>query len=163
MSEMTPQPCETGPDAVLDTRRRPILIVEDDAVDREMIGLAFRRAHVENPVITMANGEDALSYLRAQGLFQDRVEADLPAVIVLDLVMPQMDGFEFLRIIKSEPKFASIPVVVLTTSQYDQDLSRSYGLGASSCLTKPSDFEQLVEIAANVNRYWCRTNRIPGS
>ena len=144
-------------------RRRPIMIVEDDPVDREMIGLAFSRARVANPVVTMTNGQEAMTYLTAHAQYQFRRESDLPAVIVLDLDMPQMDGFEFLRLVKANAKLASIPVVVLTTSQYDRDLSKSYAMGASSCLTKPGDFEELVQIAAHVDRYWCRTNRIPES
>jgi two-component system response regulator len=143
---------------LLEPRRRPILLVEDDPVDQEMIGLAFKRASVANRVITMANGQEALDYLMAP-----RSESVLPAVIILDLNMPQMDGFEFLRRIKAEPRFAAIPVVVLTTSQFDRDLTQSYALGASSCLTKPGDFEQLVKMAAEVDQYWCRRNRIPES
>ena len=142
-------------------RRRPILVVEDDPVDQELIGLAFQRAAVENPIVTVGNGQEALNYLHAQRQFQWPRRSDLPAVIILDLDMPQMDGFEFLRRVKAEPPWASIPVVVLTTSQYDGDLTQSYALGASSCLTKPGDFEELVMIASDVDRYWCRTNRIP--
>jgi len=143
---------------LLEPRMRPILLVEDDPVDQEMIGLAFTRASVANRVITMGNGQEALDYLMAPG--RDSV---LPIVIILDLNMPQMDGFEFLRRIKAEPRFAAIPVVVLTTSQFDRDLTQSYALGASSCLTKPGDFEQLVKMAAEVDQYWCRRNRIPES
>ena len=143
---------------LLDTHRRPILVVEDDPVDQEMIVLAFKRASVKNKLITKSNGQEALDYLMAP-----RRESVLPAVIILDLNMPHMDGFEFLRRIKTEPRFAAIPVVVLTTSQFDRDLTQSYALGASSCLTKPGDFEQLVKMAAEVDQYWCRRNRIPES
>lgn len=141
--------------------RRPILIVEDDPVDREMIELAFKRAEVERPVVTVSDGQEALDYLTAQGRFRDRPSSDLPMVIVLDLDMPRMDGYEFLRQIKAKPHLAMIPVVVLTTSQYDQDLIQSYTLGANSCITKPGDFEQLIEIAQGVDLYWCRLNRTP--
>ena len=145
----------------IEPRKRPILIVEDDPVDQEMIVLAFKRAAVENPVVTLANGKEALDYLMALGQFQPRRESALPAVIILDLNMPHMDGFEFLRRVKAEPRISTIPVVVLTTSQFDRDLTQSYALGASSCLTKPSDFEQLVKIATEVDQYWCRRNRTP--
>jgi CheY-like chemotaxis protein len=144
-------------------RKRPILVVEDDPVDQEMIVLAFKRAAVENPVVTAANGQEALEFLNARRKFQWRRVSDLPAVIILDLDMPQMDGFEFLRRVKTEERFAAIPIVVLTTSQFDRDLTQSYALGASSCLTKPGDFEQLVKIATEVHQYWCRRNRIPES
>jgi two-component system response regulator len=145
----------------LESVRRPILLVEDDPVDQEMISLAFKRAAVKNLLVIVANGKEALEYLLAHGQFQERRESDLPAVIILDLNMPEMDGFEFLRRVKAEPRLRSIPVVVLTTSQFDRDLSQSYALGANSCLTKPAEFEQLVKIASDVNQYWCRRNRIP--
>jgi CheY-like chemotaxis protein len=135
--------------------------VEDDPVDQEMIVLAFKRASVENPVITVGNGQEALEFLGARRKFQWRRVSDLPAVIILDLNMPQMDGFEFLRRVKADQRFAAIPIVVLTTSQFERDLTQSYALGASSCLAKPADFEQLVKIAAEVDQHWCRRNRTP--
>ena len=140
---------------------RPILVVEDDPVDREMIELAFKRADIENPVVTVSDGREALDYLEAGGRFSGRREQDMPAVIVLDLDMPLMGGHELLSLIKANPHFALIPIVVLTTSQFDQDLIQSYALGANSCITKPGDFEQLVEIARAVVGYWCRINRVP--
>ena len=75
--------------------------------------------------------------------------------------MPRMNGFEFLRRMKALPDLATIPVVVLTTSEFNGDISQSYALGANSCITKPGDFEQLVEIARAVDLYWCRLNRLP--
>jgi CheY-like chemotaxis protein len=139
----------------------PILIVEDDPVDREMIALAFKRAAVERPVVTVSDGQEALEYLTGEGPSKKRRPGELPKVVVLDLDMPRMDGFEFMQKMKAQPELAGIPVVVLTTSQFDQDLSRSYTAGASSCITKPGDFEQLVEIARAIETYWCRLNRVP--
>jgi two-component system response regulator len=143
------------------TEPRPILVVEDDPVDREMIELAFKRAAVENPIVTVSDGQEALDYLNAEGRFRDRREQDVPAVIVLDLDMPLMGGHEFLTLLKANPDFTLIPVVVLTTSQFDQDLIQSYALGANSCITKPGDFAQLIEIARAIGDYWCRINRVP--
>ena len=140
---------------------KPILVVEDDPVDREMIELAFKRAAVEHPVVTVSDGQEALDYLNAKGRFRDRRSEDVPVVIVLDLDMPLMGGHEFLSLIKAQPDFALIPIVVLTTSQFDQDLIQSYGSGANSCITKPGDFEQLIEIARAIGGYWCRINRLP--
>lgn len=145
----------------MEQKCRPILVVEDDPVDREMIGLAFKRASVEVPVVTVSDGQEALDYLTGRGRFQERQSSEPPAVIVLDLDMPRMDGHEFLRRIKAQPSLAVIPVVVLTTSEFDQDLSQSYALGANSCIAKPGDFEQLVEIARAMADYWCRINRVP--
>ena len=158
ISSRTSPPRGTDP---IESRNQPILVVEDDPVDQEMIVLAFKRASVVNPLITVSTGQEALEFLDARGRYQWRRVSDLPAVIILDLNMPQMDGFEFLRRVKAEERLAAIPVVVLTTSQFDGDLTQSYALGASSCLTKPSDFEQLVKIAAEVDQQWCRRNRTP--
>ena len=143
------------------TPHKPILVVEDDPADREMIALAFKRAEVASPVVTVEDGQEALDYLQAQGRFWERHPEDLPAVIVLDLDMPRMDGFEFLRRVKPTPDLAAIPVVVLTTSEFDKDLSQSYALGAKSCITKPGDFERLVEVARTVHEYWCEINQVP--
>lgn len=140
---------------------RPILVVEDDPVDREMIELAFKRAPVENPLVTVSDGQEALDYLNAEKRFQDRRPQDLPIVIVLDLEMPLMNGFEFLSLVRAQPRFAAIPVVVLTTSEYNGDLRQSYALGANSCITKPGDFAQLIEIVRAIGHYWCRVNRLP--
>jgi two-component system response regulator len=148
---------------MVETRRKPILIVEDDPLDREMIELAFKRAAIESPVVTVSDGQEALDYLQAQGRFRERHPEDLPAVIILDLVMPRVDGFEFLRRVKPIPHLAAIPVVVLTTSEFDKDLSHSYALKANSCITKPGDFERLVEVARAVHEYWCEINRVPES
>ena len=145
----------------MDRRRKPILVVEDDPLDREMIELAFKRAAVESPVVTVSNGQEAQDYLQAQGQFRERHPEDLPALIVLDLNMPRVDGFEFLRQVKPTPDLAAIPVVVLTTSEFDKDMSQSYALGAKSCITKPGDFERLVEVARAVHEYWCEINRAP--
>jgi len=146
---------------MVELRRKPILVVEDDPLDREMIELAFKRAAVESPVVTVSDGQEALDYLQAEGLFRERQPEDLPAVIVLDLAMPRMDGFEFLRRVKPTPALAAIPVVVLTTSEFDKALSQSYALRANSCITKPGDFERLVEIVRAVHEYWCEINKVP--
>jgi len=158
ISSSAPQSQRTGS---IEPRKQPILVVDDDPVDQEMIVLAFKRASVENPVITMGNAQEALELLDARSRYQWRRVSDLPAVILLDLNMPQMDGFEFLRRVKAEERFAAIPVVVLTTSEFERDLTQSYALGASNYLTKPTDFEQLVKIAAEVDQHWCRRNRTP--
>ena len=144
---------------MVEMRRKPILAAEDDPVDREMIGQAFKRAAVESPLVMVVDGQEALDYLTAQ--VKDRGTSQFPAVILLDLAMPRMNGFEFLRRMKAVPDLATIPVVVLTTSEFNGDISQSYALGANSCITKPGDFEQLVEIARAVDLYWCRLNRLP--
>jgi CheY-like chemotaxis protein len=160
VSSKMPQPQSS---TSLEARRPLILVIEDDPVDQEMIVLAFQRASVKNRILTMANGKEALEYLMAGSQFQWKRTSDLPAVIILDLAMPQMDGFEFLRRVKAEPSIAAIPVVVLTTSQFDRDLAQSYALGASSFLTKPGNFEQLVKLVTDVDLQWCRGRETPGT
>src|SRR5438874_1572317 len=110
----------------MERQPKPILVLEDDPVDREMIELAFKRAAVENPVVAVSDGQEALDYLNATARFRDRRPFEFPVVIVLDLDMPLMNGFEFLRLVKAQTELAAIPVVVLTTSQFDKDLLQSY-------------------------------------
>src|SRR5256886_14118351 len=98
---------------------KPILVVEDDPTDREMIALAFKRAGVASPVVTVEDGQEALDYLQAQGRFWERHPEELPAGIVLDLDMPRMEGFEFLRRAKPTPDRAAMPAVVLTAAALD--------------------------------------------
>lgn len=145
----------------MEPQLKHILVVEDDPADREMIELAFKRALVGNPVVAVSDGQAALDYLNAEGRFRDRRPQDLPMVIVLDLDMPLMGGHEFLSLIKAKPALALIPIVVLTTSQFDRDLIQSYVLGANSCITKPGEFEKLMEIARAIGGYWGRLNRVP--
>ena len=145
----------------MEPQTRPILLVEDDPADREMLELAFKRAAVENPVVAVSDGQAALDYLNAEGRFRERRPPGLPMVIVLDLDMPLMGGHEFLSVIKTKPDLALIPIVILTTSQFDRDLIQSYALGANSCITKPGDFEHLVEITRAIGHYWCRINQVP--
>ena len=145
----------------MEPQTRPILLVEDDPADREMLELAFKRAAVENPVVAVSDGQAALDYLNAEGRFRERRPQGLPMVIVLDLDMPLMDGHEFLSVIKTKPDLALIPIVILTTSQFDRDLIQSYALGANSCITKPGDFEHLVEITRAIGHYWCWINQVP--
>jgi two-component system response regulator len=139
--------------------RRPILIVEDDPVDQEMIVLAFKRTVSQCPLVTVANGKEALQYLTARA----GRDSPMPAVIILDLSMPEMNGFEFLRRLRAQPALAAIPVVVLTTSQFDRDLTQSYALGASSCLTKPGNFEQLVKLVSEIDLHWGRGGETAGT
>jgi CheY-like chemotaxis protein len=144
---------------MVETRRKPILAVEDDPVDREMIVQAFKRAAVESPLVMVVDGQEALDYLTTQ--VKDGGTSQSPAVILLDLAMPRMNGFAFLQRMKALPDLAAIPVVVLTTSEFNGDITQSYALGANSCISKPGDFEQLVEIARAVDLYWCRLNKLP--
>lgn len=122
---------------------RPILLVEDNPMDIDLTLRAFARRKLSNPVTVARDGEEALALI-------ERWEAGEhpPLVVLLDLKLPKVDGFEFLRRVKSHPKFASIPIVVLTSSHEDADVETAYRLGANSYITKPVDFKKFMEVAA---------------
>ena len=126
---------------------KPILLVEDDRVDVMTVKRALKEIHVSNPVVNAENGEDALKYLRDP----DNVK---PCIILLDINMPIMNGIEFLHVIKSSDQLKRIPVVVLTTSEEQQDKINSFDLGAAGYLAKPVDYPQFVEVMRTFDAYW---------
>lgn len=131
-----------------------VLYAEDDPDDRLLAQLAHRESGVVNPLVFVADGEEALEYLRHSGRHADRVGASQPGIVVLDLNMPGIGGLETLRIIKSEPALRRIPVVILTTSAADDDIALSYDAGASSYVVKPSHFGTLVHVFDCLCTYW---------
>lgn len=134
----------------------PILLVEDNPVDLDLTLRAFKRKHLSNPILIARDGEEALDFL-------PRWEADepLPAVILLDLKLPKVDGLEVLRQLKEHPRFRHIPVVVLTSSAEDRDMDSAYALGVNSYIVKPVSFERFMEVAEHIELYWCVLNRKP--
>ena len=135
---------------------RPILLVEDNPVDVDLTLRAFKRRNLINPVHVARDGEEALAWL-------PRWEAGepLPLVILLDLKLPRVHGLEVLAQWKSNPVSQSIPVVVLTTSEEDKDIDTAYKLGANSYIVKPVDFEKFLDVAEQIEIYWCANNRPP--
>jgi len=128
-------------------RPRNILLVEDDRVDTMTIKRALEEVEINNRLDTVSNGEEALAYLLS-------AENELPALILLDLNMPRMNGMEFLRTVKTHAGFKKIPVVVLTTSRADQDISASFELGAAGYMVKPLDYREFIEAVVTIARYW---------
>jgi CheY-like chemotaxis protein len=126
---------------------KPILLVEDDDVDAMTTKRALNEIKVTNELIHRVDGEDGLDYLR-----QDDTEK--PCVILLDLNMPRMNGFDFLKHIKDDETLKKIPVVVLTTSDADQNIVESFEMGVAGYITKPVDYKQFVEAIRTVNMYW---------
>ena len=118
-----------------------ILLVDDSPDDTELVRLAFKKAEIENPLKTVASGEEAMVYVRGTGKYANREEYPLPELILLDSKMPGVDGFEVLSWLKREPGLSKIPVVVLTSSEQMKDVNRAYELGANSFLVKPFDFD----------------------
>lgn len=126
---------------------KSILLVEDDQVDVMTVKRALKEIHVTNPVVNLENGEEALKYLRDPG-------NEKPCIILLDLNMPIMNGIEFLQIAKQDAQLRRIPVVVLTTSEEQQDKVSSFDLGVAGYMAKPVDYRQFVEVMRTIDAYW---------
>jgi CheY-like chemotaxis protein len=138
-----------------------ILMADDDADDRLLTKKAFDSARLVNDFRTVADGEQLLAYLRQRDPFKDPAAAPRPGLILLDLNMPKKDGREALAEIKQDPALRRIPVVVLTTSKSEEDVLRSYDLGANSYIRKPVTFESLVEVMRALGQYWFEIVELP--
>lgn len=137
------------------------LVADDDADDRLLLSDAFEESELDAPVHSVADGEELLRYLRRAEGYEHLKGAPLPAVILLDLNMPKKDGRAALKEIKEDPDLRLIPVVVLTTSKAEEDVVRSYGLGASSFITKPVNFEGLCDVVRVLRQYWLEMVALP--
>lgn len=137
-----------------------ILLVDDSPRDREMALEALETHHLANEVVALRDGAEALDYLYQRGPFAHR-PAGLPAVILLDLKMPRMDGLEVLRRIKSDQSLMMIPVVMMTSSREEQDVVRSYQLGVNAYVVKPVRFEEFVEAVRQLGGFWALLNEPP--
>jgi CheY-like chemotaxis protein len=128
---------------------RPILLVEDNPVDEDLTKRAFAKRRLANPITVARDGEEAMQMVDAweQG-------APAPALILLDLKLPKVDGLDVLARIKGHPQLRMIPVVVLTTSGEDRDVHKAYQLGVNSYIVKPVSFDKFMEVAAHIEVYW---------
>jgi len=140
-----------------------ILLVEDRPDDVVLVQRALAMAHVPNPLRVVTNGEEALAYLDGFGQYADRAQYPMPDIILLDLKMPKMDGFEVLRAVRNQPNLNAIRIIVLTSSQDIFDLQKAYALGASSFLVKPMDFEDYLSMMRTLSSFWFYENRLPAS
>jgi CheY-like chemotaxis protein len=134
---------------------KPILLVEDDQVDAMTVQRALKEIKVTNRLDIVGNGEEALTFLRDPG-------NEKPCIILLDLNMPRMNGIEFLRVAKQEPRLRRIPVVVLTTSREEQDKVDSFELGVAGYMVKPVGYQQFVETMKAIDLYWTLSELPPG-
>lgn len=138
-----------------------ILLVEDNRMDVELTLDAFREARLANAIHVVTSGQEALNYLFGIGKFADRQTYPLPSLVLLDLKMPGIDGFEVLRKLKSEPGLKRLPVIILTSSKEEGDLALGYDLGANSYLVKPVSFEGFLDVVKQVGNYWLTLNAEP--
>jgi CheY-like chemotaxis protein len=143
------------------TKATVILMADDDADDRLLAKDALSECQLANDLHFVENGEELMDYLKHRGKYAAPDVAPRPSLILLDLNMPRKDGREALREIKSDPELRRIPVVVLTTSKADTDVSRIYELGANSFIAKPVTFDSLVNVMKVLGRYWIETVELP--
>ena len=136
-------------------------MVDDDADDRMMTEKALRKNRVINPVLFLQDGEELMEYLKRKGRFSDPQISPRPCFILLDLNMPKMDGRKALLFVKADPELKKIPVVVLSTSSAEEDILRSYNLGANSFITKPVNFDVLVTTMESLKNYWLEIVELP--
>jgi CheY-like chemotaxis protein len=135
-----------------------VLLVEDDPGDVLMTQEAFEEHKVRNRLTVVADGAEALAYLRREGAYADAIRPDL---ILLDLNLPRVDGREVLQVIKEDPDLRRIPVVVLTTSQADEDILRSYSLHANAYVTKPVDFDSFIAVVRQIDEFFVSVVKLP--
>ena len=137
-----------------------ILLAEDDPRDVELTLIALEEHKLANEVIVVEDGEAALEYLLRRGKFSDRPNGN-PAVIMLDLKMPKLDGLEVLAAIRSDERLRTIPVVILTSSREQQDVIRSYDLGVNAFVVKPVNFSELINAVKEIGLFWAILNEPP--
>ena len=138
-----------------------ILLVEDNEDDIALTLRAFRKANIANPVVVARDGVEALDYLFGTGPHAGRDVADLPAVILLDLKLPRVDGLEVLRRLREDPRTRLVRTLILTSSKEEMDVSQSYELGACSYIRKPVDFDKFVQAVSTLGAYWLLLNETP--
>ena len=142
-----------------DHKEIDVLLVEDDPGDVLMTREAFAENKVANRLAVVSDGESAMTYLRKEGQFAD---APTPDLVLLDLNLPRMDGREVLAAMKSDDELRRIPVVVLTTSEAEEDVLRSYSLHANAYVTKPVDFERFIDVVRQIDDFFVQVVRLPG-
>jgi len=136
-------------------KNNPILLIEDNPIDLDLTLRAFASRKITNKIEIARDGEEALAFLPKW----DK-GATKPSVILLDLNLPKINGLEVLKILKSHPEYKTIPVVILTTSSQSSDMETAYLLGVNSYIVKPVSFEKFMEVATQIDLYWCVLNKL---
>ncbi|HEY2364589.1 MAG TPA: response regulator [Candidatus Angelobacter sp.] len=138
-----------------------ILLVEDTPSDATLIRRSFEKTNVLNPIVWTKNGQEALAYLSGLGQYSDRTKYPVPALILLDLDLPEMSGFELLQWKRSQPNIRRIPVVILTIDSASSTVNAAYDLGANSYLVKPGNPEEVMRVVKIIQEYWLGLNQAP--
>jgi CheY-like chemotaxis protein len=145
----------------MDCEPTDILLVEDEAAHAELTKRAIRKAGNANQIHIVSDGEEAFDYLYNRGKYEDKVKYHMPGLILLDIKLPGIDGVEVLKKIKEDPLLKRIPVIMLTTSEREEDIVRSYDNYANSYLTKPVGFKEFEEKIMQIDFYWMILNKQP--
>jgi len=140
-----------------------ILLVEDNAQDIEITQRAFAKGHVRNELTVVRDGEEAIDYLYHRGKYQDPATSPRPGMILLDLNLPKIGGLEVLQRIKKDDQLKPIPVIVLTVSQREEDVVRSYDLGVNTYIQKPVEFDNFMRVVNAMHEYWILIATLPPS
>jgi CheY-like chemotaxis protein len=138
-----------------------ILVADDNPDDVQLLRMAFKKAGILSPLMVVSDGAQALQYLKGESIYADREKFPFPQALLLDLKMPNMDGLEVLAWVRNWPPGKNLPVIVLTHSCYDSDITQAYKLGASSFLVKPADFHEFTAAIAQMADHWFRGAKIP--
>ena len=141
--------------------RSTVLLAEDDPDDVLLTQLAFERARLANPLQVVRDGEEAIAYLSGEGAFADRDRFPVPILLLLDLQMPKVDGFQVLEWLRGETLLQQLPVAIMTSSDHDPHISRAYELGANSYLIKPPDATAMLNLVQRLHAYWLILNEAP--
>jgi len=140
-----------------------ILLIEDNPDDIALTIRAFKKSNIMNKIVSIEDGEAALDYLFCHGKFEDRNCLDIPSVVLLDINLPKVNGFEVLKAIRENENTKLLPVVILTSSKEEQDIVSGYTLGANSYIRKPVDFEKFIQAIQTLGLYWLLINECPNS
>ena len=142
-------------------RSRIILLVEDNPNDVKLTMSAFEKSNVSNEIVVVGDGEEAIDYLFARGRHAGRDSEAMPEVILLDMKLPKIDGLGVLKRLRADERTRRLPVVMLTSSKEERDVTSSYDLGANSFIRKPVDFTQFIDAARHLGLYWLEMNEPP--
>lgn len=140
-----------------------VVVAEDDEDDRLMVARAWELSRIVNPLVFVNDGEELMDYLYRRGKYEALSRRAAPGLLFLDLNMPRKDGREALAEIRADPRLRTLPVVVMTTSKAEEDVLRSYNVGANSYITKPLSLQELVRVLSSAGEYWLQIVTLPRS